>query len=168
MPAAPLIITLALNDEAQLFFNDLRAQHFPPQLNYLKAHLTLFHHLPSNEESITETVKSICADQKKLALPITDIKHTGRGVAYRIESGELVQLHKHLQQLWKQWLIPQDRQRLWPHITVQNKVSTQQAAALQQTLLKKFVPFTVYGIGLELWLYKGGPWQFVTSFSFSK
>ena len=44
--AAPLILTLTLDEATQAYFNDLRRQHFPPNINYLAAHLTLFHHLP--------------------------------------------------------------------------------------------------------------------------
>ena len=49
MPApapAPLILTLALDADSQAHFDALRKQHFPPAINYLAAHLTLFHHLP--------------------------------------------------------------------------------------------------------------------------
>ncbi|WP_460504174.1 2'-5' RNA ligase family protein, partial [Hymenobacter agri] len=49
-PAAPLILTLALDAASQAYFNDLRTQHFPPKINYLAAHLTLFHHLPGTEQ----------------------------------------------------------------------------------------------------------------------
>ena len=37
---APLILTLALDDVAQAYFDALRRQHFPPKINYLTAHLT--------------------------------------------------------------------------------------------------------------------------------
>ncbi|WP_204248378.1 hypothetical protein [Hymenobacter sp. PAMC 26628] len=43
---APLILTLALDTDSQAYFDELRRQHFPAKINYLAAHVTLFHHLP--------------------------------------------------------------------------------------------------------------------------
>jgi len=53
----PLILTLNFNNEVQQFFNALRKQHFPPVINYLDAHLTLFHHLPPPENDFETDIK---------------------------------------------------------------------------------------------------------------
>jgi hypothetical protein len=162
----PLILTLLLNEEAETFFNILRQQHFPPERNYLKAHLTLFHHLPQ-EPKIHDDIKTICANQKPIVLQVVDVMPIGRGVAYKLESEMLQQVHKRLQQQWQSWLIPQDRQKLWPHITVQNKVAPQTARALLLQLQASFTPFEVHGLGFRLWTYLGGPWEMVDTFLFS-
>jgi len=164
---APLILTLALNTEAETFFDALRKQHFPPERNFLKAHLTLFHHLPPHEPQIRHDIETLCATQQIISLPVTQVVSIGRGVAYKIESTPLQQLHKHFQERWQPWLIPQDKQKLWPHITVQNKVAPQLAQELQQQLSTAFKPFTIQGTGLRLWNYLGGgPWELVQSFLF--
>ncbi|WP_208644854.1 2'-5' RNA ligase family protein [Mucilaginibacter kameinonensis] len=43
-----LILTLRLDEESQAFFDEMRKRHFPQERNFLKAHLTLFHQLPSD------------------------------------------------------------------------------------------------------------------------
>lgn len=120
---APLILTLALNAEAEDFFNGLRQQHFPPERNFLNAHLTLFHHLPPHEPQVLEDVETCGAQQSQIPLQVMGIVNIGRGVAYKLESPVLQHLHKGLQQQWQPWLTAQDKQKLWPHITIQNKVA---------------------------------------------
>ena len=162
---SPLILTLALNEEAETFFNGLRQQHFPTERNFLTAHLTLFHHLPQ-ESQILKDVAQLCAQQPALSLQVVDVVSIGRGVAYKLECIALKQLHKQLQQQWQPWLIPQDRQALWPHVTIQNKVAPEVARQLLQELKTSFAPFEIQGIGLRLWKYLGGPWEAVQQFSF--
>ena len=166
--AAPLILTLSLDEHAFSFFNALRKKHFPPERNYLQAHLTLFHHLPAEEPSIIETIRKTTAQQAVLPLPVSGTAFIGNGVAYKIESSHLVRLHVSLQEAWKQWLIPQDRKKLWPHITVQNKVAPSIARALHQQLSSEFTPFTAYGTGLSVWVYEGGPWTFLNAYPFAR
>lgn len=164
---APLILTLALDDAAFQFFNDLRQQHFPPERNYLQAHLTLFHHLPG------EHLTSICAElarrsqhQPPLSLQVTGLQFLGRGVAYVIHSPAVEALHRELQAEWQPHLTPQDQQRRRPHVTVQNKVAPEVARALHQQLAATFEPFEATGTGLQLWAYKGGPWELLRTFAF--
>jgi hypothetical protein len=44
--ADPLILTLGLDRASFERFEALRRAHFPPALNRVPAHVTLFHHLP--------------------------------------------------------------------------------------------------------------------------
>ena len=155
----PLIVTVLLNDEAQVFFDEQRSKYFPAAINFIQAHLTLFHHLPDNDTSVLATLQTLCVQQKAISLPITAVVNTGKGVAYKIESQPLVLLHKKLQKHWHPLLTAQDRQGLWPHITVQNKVSAQAAYETEQALRASFRPFTAVATGLTLWRYLNGPWQ---------
>jgi 2'-5' RNA ligase len=148
-----------LDEHAFAFFNELRRKHFPPERNYLQAHLTLFHHLPAEEPLIIDTIQQVVSQHTTLPLAVTSTAFIGNGVAYKIESKELLELHSSLQSAWKAWLIPQDKQRLWPHVTVQNKVPAATARQLYEQLTKAFIPFTAYGTGLNLWVYRGGPWE---------
>jgi 2'-5' RNA ligase len=163
---APLILTLTLNPEAEQFFNQLRQQQFPPERNFLAAHLTLFHHLPQ-EPKILDDIKRYCTQQQPFSLPVTGVIRLGQGVAYKLESLVLQTSHQQLQQQWQSRLIPQDRQTLRPHITVQNKVTPAQAQDLLQQLRSTFSPFEVTGIGLRLWRYLGGPWELLQTFPFT-
>lgn len=162
----PLILTLALNNEAELFFDALRQRHFPPERNFLKAHLTLFHHLPPDKPGILEAIKTVYMQQELFILRVVDVVGIGRGVAYKLESDTLQQMHKQWQQQWQPWLIPQDKQKLWPHVTVQNKVAPQTARELLQQLQNSFTPFKIQGTGLRLWKYLGGPWELLETFLF--
>lgn len=164
---APLIITLSLDEPAFAFFNALRQAHFPPHRNYLQAHLTLFHHLPAGEPSLIDTLRRTAAGHTAFPLAVTGVAFTGNGVAYKVESGQLLQLHRSLQEAWSAWLTAQDRQRLRPHVTVQNKVPPEQARALFEQLSEAFTPFTALATGLEVWVYRGGPWEAMATYPFT-
>ncbi len=165
MPTPPQVVTLALDAAATAFFNALRQRHFPPERNFLAAHLTLFHHLPPGPQ--TEAVLQDAATaEAPFELAVTGVAGTGRGVAYKVESKHLQQLHKGLQQRFAAVLIPQDAQTLWPHVTVQNKVTPAAAQALLQQLQPAFTPFSVTAQGLCLWNYLGGPWSAAGTFWF--
>ena len=166
MEASPLIITLALNKEAFAFFDSLRRTYFPAERNFLQAHLTLFHHLPPHAAGIEETIHFHSSSQEVLLLQVTDVVSIGKGVAFKIESVQLQKLHKALQEKWYSLLTPQDRQKLWPHITIQNKVAPAVAKETLNVLRSSFQPFTIYGTGLSLWSYEGGPWTFIKTFPF--
>ncbi|MHA6247907.1 2'-5' RNA ligase family protein [Pontibacter sp. CAU 1760] len=165
---APLILTLQLDPESFQFFNALRQEHFPAARNFLQAHLTLFHHLPGDdEEAIRQLLVDICARQPTLTLAVTEVRNIGRGVAYKRECEALQKLHASLQRQWLSELTAQDKQKLWPHVTVQNKVPGEVAKQLQQDLAADFAPFTAYGIGFQLWAYQGGPWLLKENFAFA-
>lgn len=155
---SPLILTLQLDPVAFAFFNNLRKQHFPASINYLDAHVTLFHHLPP-VAAITDLLTTVTARQPVISLAVTEVMKLGRGVAYRLQSRDLQQLQTYLKQQWQPWLTPQDRQGFRPHVTVQNKVDAATADALFAELTTSFQPFAAEGIGLSLWEYRGGPWH---------
>jgi 2'-5' RNA ligase len=163
----PFILTLQLNEEAASFFNEQRQRHFPANVNFLQAHLTLFHYLPLKADEIITQIQPLATAISPFEMQVTDVVSLGKGVAYKIESKELQILHKQLQQLWTTLLKPQDLQKLWPHITIQNKVTPQQARELLAQLKATFQPFTVKAIGLSVWKYLNGPWKFIETISFS-
>src|SRR5213596_264889 len=129
----PLIVTLDLDPDGFHFFNSLRKTCFPPERNFIDAHLTLFHALP-NESDLVDFIAEVCNTRSPLKLEVQRLVSIGNGVAYKIESPELMKLHQQLKTTWFNVLTNQDRQKLWPHITVQNKVTTAQANNLLQKL----------------------------------
>jgi 2'-5' RNA ligase len=166
--AAPLILTLTLDEASQAFFDDLRRQHFPAKINYLSAHLTLFHALPGDEQATiaADLAAEAAAQSGPLPLQATGVKFMGRGVMYTLDNPTLPALHKRLQRQWQPWLSPQDQQGLRPHITVQNKVDPAVARRLHEELAASFQPFEALGTGLALWAYQGGPWELLQQFPF--
>ena len=167
-PAAPLIVTLALDAAAQTYFNALRRQHFPPAINYLAAHLTLFHHLPGTApDAVAEQLRDICRTQRPLPLQVTGLRSLGRGVAFTLENEELRSLHRQLQAAFATHLTPQDQQKLQPHVTIQNKVDPAVARQLLAELEADFAPFGAVGMGLHLWAYRQGPWESLAELPFN-
>ncbi|HEX8658746.1 MAG TPA: 2'-5' RNA ligase family protein [Hymenobacter sp.] len=165
---APLILTLTLDDAAHTYFNALRRQHFPAKINYLAAHLTLFHHLPGPElAAVSEQLHTYCQTQPPLSLQVTGLRSLGRGVAFSLACDDLLALHRQLQRAFAPYLTPQDQQKLQPHVTVQNKVEPAAARELLAHLQSDFAPFSSVGTGLHLWAYRNGPWESIAEFPFA-
>ncbi|MGY3087826.1 2'-5' RNA ligase [Hymenobacter sp. UYAg731] len=164
---APLILTLTLDAAAQDYFNALRHRHFPPAINYLAAHLTLFHHLPGAELAAVQTqLTALAGSQSRLPLLVTGLRSLGRGVAFTLENDALRALHRRLQAAFAPHLTPQDQQKLQPHVTIQNKVAPAEARTLLADLQANFAPFEAVGTGLHLWAYRNGPWESLAGFPF--
>jgi 2'-5' RNA ligase len=156
-----------MDESSQEHFDRLREIHFPPERNYLRAHLTLFHQLPGEREAeISAKLQEICREGEPLALTVAGLRFLGRGVAYELKSPQLTALRRELVRSWGPWLGAQDRQGFKPHITVQNKVPPEQARALHQELQAAFSPFEAEGLGLSLWRYLGGPWKSAGTYPF--
>src|SRR4051812_44609654 len=101
----PLVVTLSLDQKSFLYFNQLRRQYFPPDRNFIDAHVTLFHHLENNDETI-ETIRLSASVQPVFTLVASDVFSLGRGVAFHLNSTELLHLHSKLQQQLKGQLTP--------------------------------------------------------------
>jgi 2'-5' RNA ligase len=158
MQKTPLILTILMDDDSQGYFTGLRNQYFPKHCNYLEAHITLFHKLPSNKKIIHNILEQV-SKRKIMELNVAALKNIGTGIAFEIHSPELIQLHKSLQQKFAPFLITQDRKKLWPHITIQNKVTAFKAIKTFELLAPDFKPFSIQGTGIGSWLYKSGPWE---------
>ena len=83
--AAPIIATATMGAADQRFFDALRAAHFPPERNYLAAHITLFHQLPpSCLDELDRLFRRIAADTPPPAAMLREVYSLGQGVAFRI------------------------------------------------------------------------------------
>lgn len=166
-PPLPLILTLQLDVATFARLDALRQAHFPPERNFLSAHITLFHALPGDQEAaIRQTLQSISAATPIIPLIFPTVRSLGRGVAITVESPALVALRQQLATTWHDWLGAQDRQHSQPHVTVQNKVTVEAARQLYEQLSTSWQPFSGQGAGLLLWRYRGGSWEYVMTFPF--
>ena len=155
----PLILTAAFDEHSSAVFRDLRNRHFPPSLNRVPAHLTLFHHLPGSElPGIVDNLVEHAGQLPLIAFATTGVRFLGRGCAFDIAAPALVRLRAALAASWRDWLTPQDRQGFRPHVTVQNKVAPDAARVLAQDLAN-LPPIKGQIVGLDLWHYEGGPWR---------
>jgi 2'-5' RNA ligase len=165
---SPFILTLKLDPLTFEKFNALRQQHFPPERNFIPAHITLFHALPPEQHSsISGTLKHVCSETPRLRLYFPTPRFLGRGVSIDCSSSGLTQLQQALAKSWKIWLTSQDHQKYRPHITLQNKVAPEKSRQLYESLILEWQSFTGYGEGLFLWHYRGGPWELAEEFTFT-
>src|SRR3546814_6874783 len=75
----------------QRFFDALRTAHFPPERNHLAAHITLFHQLPpSCLDELDRLFRRIAADTPPPTAMLREVYSLGQGVAFRIESPDLL------------------------------------------------------------------------------
>jgi 2'-5' RNA ligase len=162
----PLIVTLKLDADTFARFDRLRREHFPAKRNHISAHLTLFHQLPGEEREGVEADLLAVAPTAPIDLQVTGPRSLGRGVAFDIASPPLNALRAELARCWAQWLTPQDRHGFRPHVTVQNKVTAEEARALKASLSAGFSPFTARGEGFQLWRYLDGPWALEAEVAF--
>jgi 2'-5' RNA ligase len=163
----PIILTLQFDQAADALFQDLRRRHFPPAINFIGAHLTLFHNLPGGElDWILREVGAMASKTAPFAVAVTGPMLLGRGVALRIESEKLFAIRQHLAARFEDCLSPQDREKFRPHVTVQNKVALQVAAALFDHLAATLPVFEAIAEGIQLWRYGGGPWAPVAAVPF--
>ena len=151
-----LILTVRLDSISQGYFDSLRLQHFPPERNFLKAHLTLFHKLPDTPETV-QIISQLSVSP--FVMQVTGLFNLGAGVAFRVESQSLNLLRSELSQKFTARLSAQDKQGFRGHITVQNKTSPEIAKTLLAELSQKFIAFDIQALGLDLWYYLGGPWE---------
>lgn len=164
----PLILTVKLDADSSRFFDALRQQYFPPERNFLAAHITLFHHLPDAEISrVSGDLKNISAEFESFEMSFPTLRFLGKGTAAEIESAELIKIRATLAGQWNEWLTAQDKQKFKPHITIQNKVAPDEARRLYETLKANWNLRTGVAVGLQLWHYIGGPWELVREFPFT-
>ncbi|MEJ7607496.1 MAG: 2'-5' RNA ligase family protein [Bryobacteraceae bacterium] len=155
------VLTARLQHETQTYFDQLRQQHFPPERNFVRAHLTLFHALPQvNRNAMMLRLHDITRRESPMEGWSFKLQLLGRGVAFVVDCPRLASLRASLAQLWHCELTAQDRQTPRLHITVQNKATPEAARALLDALNRDFKPRHLLFEGLDLWRYLGGgPWS---------
>ncbi|MDO3642916.1 2'-5' RNA ligase family protein [Mucilaginibacter sp. L3T2-6] len=165
--ARPLILSLWMDDIAKQYFNYLRQKYFPPERNYLQAHLTLFHALENEQETLS-VIELLTARQIQFCLLAERVVSIGNGTAIKVLSEELNKFHYALQKSFTTELTAQDKQKLWPHVTIQNKVDALTAQKVFAGLNSNFTPFQFDAFGVELYRYCGGPWELIKRIKFGE
>ncbi len=166
-PIAPLVVTLALPEQDSAYFERLRLQFFPSHLNRVPAHLSLFHRLPGSEvQFVSDEIRKRCVGYPPPSIRFTGLRNLGQGVAFTAESAELSRFHAGLSRAFEHWLTPQDRQKLQPHVTVQNKVASQESKRTLALLQAQFAAWDTRAAGVSIWRYLDGPWELVETVRF--
>ncbi|WP_293883842.1 2'-5' RNA ligase family protein [Sphingomonas sp.] len=163
---APIIVTALFGAGDFAILDALRRAHFPPERNVLRAHLTMFHHLPP---SVVGEVSGLLQDEARGNDPrarLASLINLGGGVAFRLESPELEDIRARIADRFASMLMPQDRNPWRPHVTVQNKVKPPEARALLDALSVDFRPRALELAGLAAFYYRGGPWEPIAAYAF--
>ena len=164
---APLILTAELPPDLHAHYTALRTEHFPPDRNYLAAHVTLFHAIPPHcEAEVRSYLARLAGEIPKLEGRIEGLMSLGGGTAVRLYSPAMLSLRDEIAEHFRGMLTAQDQHRPRLHVTIQNKVTVKEAKALQSRLAEVVMPQEFYFPGLALFAYQGGPWEFLRRFAF--
>ena len=118
-PAAPLIVTALLPADLQSWANALRKRHFPPERNFLDAHVTLFHALPpSCAAELVDLLAGLCSTTPACPARLAGVMSLGRGTALHLSSPALLALRDNIADCLHGMLSAQDIHRPKLHITV--------------------------------------------------
>ena len=166
--SAPLIVTLGFDPATFERLDALRRRYFPPDRNFIPAHVSMFHHLPGDEVGfVAQTLAEASRSRGPILLNFPKIFKLGRGMAATLAAPGLAAVHESLARTFSSWLTPQDRQPFRPHVTLMNKAEPHDAALAFHELSGGWEPWTGQGTDLLLWRYRGGPWDLVELFPFS-
>ena len=164
---APLILTAELPPELHRRYTDLRTEHFPPERNYLEAHVTLFHAIPAQcEAEICRYLARLAGEIAPVEGRVEGLMSLGGGTAIKLVSPDLLSLRDEIAEHFRGMLTQQDQHRPRLHVTIQNKVTSKEAKALQAQLAGTIEQCPIRFPGLALYAYRGGPWEFKRRFAF--
>lgn len=164
---APLILTAELPPDLHRRFTDLRTQHFPPERNYLEAHVTLFHAIPGQcEDEVRRYLARLVGEVAPADGRVEGLMSLGGGTAIKLTSPDILALRDEIAEHFRGMLTKQDQHRPRLHVTIQNKVTSKEAKALRAQLSGQVETRDFAFPGLSLYAYRGGPWEFLRRFAF--
>lgn len=167
------VLTLTTNREFHQRINDLRKQYFPPQLNKIGAHITLFHALPGSQlPTIIADLLDLASTQSSFSIKIIEPLKMSHGVALNAKNQEAHRLWNSLMQKWgpagADFLSKQD-QSFRAHYTIQNKAEKDVAQKAWEEVKDRFKSDEGEAIGFTLYRYmKGGYWRYQRTIDFTK
>lgn len=166
-PPAPFIVTGELPVDIFSWANGLRTEHFPPERNVLKAHVTLFHSFaPSLRDELPRFLSRMAGEFAPPAAELTGLMDLGGGTALAIRSPGLLAVRQLISDHFWDMLTKQDQGGKKLHITIQNKVPRAEALALQSELGPRLLPRRFEFTGLGLHLYRAPHWEAVNTWKF--
>ena len=163
----PFIVTAELPPAVLAWADGLRRQHFPPERNWLKAHVTLFHAFaPSLHDELHRMLGGIAAEFAPAEARIDCLMNLGGGTALKIDSPAMLEIRQRIADHFHGALTAQDAHRPRLHITIQNKVTSQGARTLQAVLGPSLTPRRFHFTGLGLHRYCNPHWEAAGLWSF--
>ena len=142
------VLTLLTDPAHNHCMNSLRKTYFPPQLNKIPAHITLFHALPGSklESDVLPGIKQIASRTPPYRVRATNPFRLSHGAGIKVtddidhandsKRGRNMTriIHAELRKKWGEWLSEQDSTPPRFHYTVMNKVNNERVIeqALEQ------------------------------------
>jgi len=169
------VLTFLTDPEHHDTLTALRKRYFPPRLNKLDAHLTLFHALPGSklEELIIPVLEHAAEKTSEFRLVASRPFRMKHGIAIAVpknHGGDLAKdIHAHLQRQWQGVLSDQDAGGFRAHYTIMNKVDNEaEIGHAMEEVEHSFTACPGMVKGLSLWLYDRGGWAWRRDFEFQK
>ncbi|WWC73891.1 uncharacterized protein I206_107863 [Kwoniella pini CBS 10737] len=187
---SPIILTLRLDKATHQLLTSLRSKYFPPHRNFLSAHVTLFHAIPSHRfDELDENLNKICNSKSGWDVFFGEPEKMGNRGVYLIcrerPSNSVEKIHRELLSNLKKGiksdqdkLTNQDLQTMRkPHVTVLNKASNEEQVDICLKEVKEFFEgmrkdgqkegqHKGRAVGFEVWEYLGGPWKSIKEYTF--
>ncbi|KAK9896187.1 hypothetical protein P389DRAFT_180032 [Cystobasidium minutum MCA 4210] len=170
----PVIVSAWLDDPIQEHFSGLRSKYFPAHRNYIQGHITLFQTLPSESlDLILQTLQQECSATPPFEIFCEPYKLTPNAVVYiPLKADKLISIRGNLRGSFKKNfdMTHQDvNPHYKPHATIVNKVTKEEAARVFKEV--KRLPRDEKlkhgrALGLDVWFYRGGPWEHIRRISF--
>ena len=137
---APVYILTLLTDVAHhASMHKLRQAYFPPKLNKLEAHITLFHALPEEklEREVVPAIEEMVSRTRLYRIQVNDAFRLSKGVGLAVADdidyatkgrdgrGRNMTriIHAELRKKWSDWLSEQDSKPPRLHYTIANKIN---------------------------------------------
>lgn len=155
----PLLVCAELPPDVFAWADALRREHYPPGRNRLGAHVTLFHGLPPSAEPAVAVLLADLSRRSPPAAVVAGLMDLGSGTAFALESPELSDLHADMVERLHGLVQQKDTRPFRPHITIQNKVTSDDARALQARLAPSLASRSFRFTGLGLYEWTGEIWR---------
>lgn len=110
--------------------------------------------------------KTLAGEVAPIPAELIGLMSLGGGTAIKLASPVMLDLRERIADRFHGMLTNQDQHSPRLHVTIQNKVTSKEAKALQAELEGTIVPRGFVFRGVGLFRYRGGPWESVREFIF--
>lgn len=142
-------VTLLLDPQATEQIEALRKQYYPRHLNKHKAHITLFYKLYLKHSGpLKQALAHLEVKPFEIIIDQVHVMDTGMQLLVG-EKTALVQLKRKLITRLDKWVFRNDRNKYFPHVTIQHGVTAFKAQQSSEMLLSHFTPIKATVIGLK-------------------
>lgn len=153
------VLTLNTDAEHHKRVTDLRTKYFPPNLNKLSAHITLFRALPGSKlPMIQEAIQDVVQQYHPFFVSTGAPFMLAHGVGLVVRADPAQEIFQALKERWISFLSKQDHS-FRPHYTIQNKVEDRSIVEKTSDEIRgTFTGSRGTANGLTLHLYYKGYW----------